>query len=326
MNPKSTIFSAVAAFSLLTNPLVCRAAAINLARPVSDSIAVDKLNWKFDETSGETVANSAASGATYDGELATGSAGNSPSFVPGVDRPGTSGYGNSVNLPTGGSSAVDNSSVYWNADDTSDDALDLVGEDFTGGAWINFNLIDPAEQRVVVMDRGTYSAGYSFGLGLLKTLNAGNGNAYQWRVEIQVGGNSASNEGNETRYSAFLPVGTINVGEWNHFGFAYDYAENPGENLATLYLNGSKLATVAFSESIAISNARRKLHVGERSVFPYNSSFDGKVDDLFFTSGLHTFTAVPEPATIAFVISGSLGLMIWMRRRRQTRGPSGFST
>ncbi len=86
----------------------------------------------------------------------------------------------------------------------------------------------------------------------------------------------------------------------------------------TLWIDGVSIATNSLTNGIgAPANLTdRTFRVGERVEISFEElSFTGKFDDTFVTSGIHSFSPVPEPSVFA-LISGA-GLVALTARRRQ---------
>ncbi len=266
---------------------------------------MDLLYWTFDESAGDLAANTAVSGGAYQGTLHAGNYpdATAPSFVSGV-------FGNAVRLPGEGKpgSTYAGPYVHWAAEPGQPQhALDLVGTDFTGGFHVRFETMNSGDQLVQLLQRGTFGSSHSFWIAASRARNtAVAGSPYQWKLELGVGDSS----GYSTFSSDFLPV-AFEIGEWAHVGFSFEDQEGEG-GAVILYFNGEEVASGTVNRRIAVSSGNRLLRIGERSFSTYYGKFDGSMDDLFLTTGVHTFAAVPEPSVAALWMAGAgLGLLFW---------------
>ncbi len=288
------------------------ATLIDLSKPVSESIPVPTgVYWSGNSiTSGspnETTPDGSGNG--YHGILAVGNG--SYSQATGVNRPGTSGYGNGIRLSTAltAPGSLGNPKIQVNL--PTGNQLDMVATDFTGGIWVNFQSLLSGAQTVNLMNRGPWtpsSIGH-WGLNLIKD-TSGN-----WQMVFQVGDGS-----NAATVQIDVPVTmTIATGVWHHFGFSYDYNAGAQDNVVTFWMDGVDLGSRALNVNIAAdTGGTKRFTVGERTTTGYSSVFDGTVDDVFVTTGWYGFQAIPEPGTYALLLFGA-GVLLLMRRRRACR-------
>jgi len=284
---------------------------IDLSNPVSDSIStITGIYWTGNTITvgspNDTTPDSSGNG--YTGNLLV-MGGTSISSTTGVNLAGTSGYGNGIRLATnatapGGSG---NPEILVNLAVTNN--LSMVGTDFSGGAWLNFSSILSGAQTVTVMNRGVWNSAAqgSWGLNLVKDASG------NWQMAFQVGNGSLK----ETEFLSIPTEMTITTGAWHHFGFSYDFVDG-GNNVVTFWMDGVSLGTADFSIDITAgtTTGERRFTVGERGSSTYNSVFNGTVDDVFVTTGLYEFQAVPEPGTCAMIALA--GLFVVLRRWRST--------
>lgn len=281
-------------------------ATINLSTPVSNSVGtITGIYWTGNSVTpaspNDTTPDSSGNGYTGLLQLYTGT---SIGLTTGVNRAGTSGYSNGIRLATSGTTASDgNPNIVVNL--PTPNSLEMVATDFTGGAWLNFNSILSGAQTVTVMNRGYWNSATvgSWGLDLVKDASG------DWQMVFQVS-NGVTSE------NQYIAMPSIAVGEWHHFGFSYDYVA-AGKDVVTFSMDGISLGTGEFSNDIAsgTTTSHRRFNVGERGTSTYNSVFDGTVDDVFVTTGLYDFGAIPEPGTAALLFL-SAGVLLMGRRRR----------
>ncbi len=310
-------------------PLACglvlaastNAAVIDLAKPVSESLdTITGIYWKVDSIY-DTNRTADASGNNYNGYLEAGVNSPAPSVLtPGVNLPGTTGYGSAIRLTTNVASPAEsdrNSRIYYNTPSVGS-RLNLQATDFTAGAWLNFSSLQTGTQLVMVMDRGArnlnpngsggpHGGGWSF---FLEKNASGN-----WRIGFTARDNTAST----TVYNgAYSDLG-IDLGEWIHIGITFDYnAES--DNTVNFFINGASAGTASIARDITAGLTLNGLRfsVGERAQSTYTSTFDGAMDDIFVTEGLHSFQAVPEPGSVALVLAAGVGVLA-LRKGVKTR-------
>lgn len=288
------------------------ATLIDLARPVSESLPViSGVYW-----SGNSIASSPpyeitpdGSANGYHGFLLTGDG--SYSQTTGVDRAGTSGYGNGIRLETTATAPGGSGNPKIQVNLPSGNALDMVATDFSGGLWVNFQSLLAGAQTVNLMNRGPwFVAGTGhWGLNLIKDASG------NWQMAFQVADGTSL-----ATVQVEVPVSlTIATGIWHHFGFSYAYGEGGGSNVVTFWMDGVNLGSQSLSVNIAADGgSTRRFAVGERTTTGYTSVFDGVVDDVFVTQGWYGFKAIPEPETYVLLFLGT-GAFLLMRQKRTNR-------
>lgn len=287
------------------------ATLIDLSKPVSESIPTPTgVYWTGNSiTTGspnETTPDGSPNG--YNGILLVGNG--SYSQTTGVNRTGTSGYGNGIRLATTATApgTLGNPKIQVNL--PAGNQLDMVATDFTGGVWVNFHSLLSGAQTVNLMNRGPWtpsSIGH-WGLNLFKDASG------NWQMAFQVGNGSTA-----ATVQINVPVAmTIATGVWHHFGFSYDY-NAAADNVVTFWMDGVNLGTQALNVNIAAdTGSTKRFTIGERTTTGYSSVFDGTVDDVFVTTGLYEFQAIPEPGTYALLLFGA-GVLLLIRRQRVCR-------
>lgn len=295
------------------------AAVIDLSKPVSESLETfTGIYWKMDDAyfDGTHTRTTDASGNDYTGYLEAGVESPVPYLVSGVNLPGATGYGSAIRLTSNDatpSPSDRNSRIYYNVP-SNNNHLGMEATDFTAGAWLSFSSLQEGAQQVMIMDRGVRGlnpSGNGGGWAFYLEKNAND----LWRIAFTARDNTASS----TVYSGSYTDLNINLDEWFHFAFAFDYDATAGNNI-TFYLNGVSLGSIAIDRNITIgtSTSARRFSVGERANSTYSSTFDGSVDDLFVTEGLHTFQAIPEPGSAALTVMVGVGV-IALRRSLKNR-------
>lgn len=285
---------------------------IDLSNPVSNSVGtITGIYWTNNSITTASPNNTTmdSSGNGYAGLLLV-NGGTSISSTTGVNLAGTSGYSNGIRLATNATApGSGNPELLVNLPTPNN--LGMVATDFTGGAWLNFDSILSSAQTITVMNRGPWNSAStgSWGLNLLKDVDG------NWQMAFQVG-DGISKE------TEFMAIPSIATGEWHHFGFSYDYV-NGGDNIVTFWMDGVNKGTANFSIDIetGITTNARRFTVGERGTTAYTSVFNGVVDDVFVTTGLYDFQAVPEPGTYA-MIALAAGLLV-VSRLQKTVGSKG---
>lgn len=300
--------------AVVLSAVPARSATIDLAAPVSESIGtITGLNWKFDSVTDDTTPDSSGSGH-IGGLLAMGGSA-IPALTTGVDLPGTSGYGNGLFF-TGDSSGTPgvsgyggNPRVFRNLLPTS--TLSMVDTDFTGGAWLKFNSITTGvTQTVTIMGLGQFTSP-----GQHWTFFATKNTADNWQIGFQNANGTTSSTGFHSGTAQPL---NLQDGGWHHLGFTYDYNAS-ADNLVTFWLNGEDIGSATLSLDIvtgATGSTERRFDVAETSTTTYRSRFHGSMDDIFVTTGLHDFQAIPEPTSLALFFLG--GALAFLGRRSRT--------
>ena len=290
------------------------AALIDLSRPVGESLSTFTgiyISADTTETSGSDTFTPDLSPNGYDMKFIQGTGVALPSLTTGVNKPGTSGFGNGIRLNTTQTTTGDPGNPHLLITMPVTHNLAMADVSFTGGAWLSFNSIQSGAQNIIIMDRGGFSISNGenrghWGLGLQRSSGG------LWRMEFNMGNGTATNRLFNASYSNW----DIQLQEWNHFGFTYTF--NPeGDNTVHFYLNGVEVGSATTSLNItsgANYTPTRSFAIGERVVSTRTSLFDGSVDDIFVTEGIHTFV-IPEPA--AALLLTFAGTFCAVRKRRR---------
>jgi len=261
-------------------PLLTAQTTIDLKKPVSESLKPDVLYWSLD---GGTVGHSEpaevedGSGNGFTGKLRSGKIHPEPVYAPG--KFGTALRFHGVTPPVTGEDGLQrtadpSSSIGWRVRDTPDvpdlQKFELAGKSFTAGLWIKLEKINEGESQSVFL------------------MNWGTSPASQWSFIL------VKDQRDEwiMRMLRTKSVGTrvLSDGAWHHVAFSLEAKE--GEILVTYWLDGEILgepvtnpAVIAESQSVA----DQIFQVGERNVANFSTGFAGLLDDVFVTSGVHTF-------------------------------------
>ncbi len=255
------------------------AGTIDLSKPVSESLKPDGIYWTFDEgTVGESFplevedhSGNEYTGRLRDGKIRTwpvydhgkfGLALRFPAFPEGFDHP--------MDSP--------NPSVLWQLKDTpgawDETKLDLERKSFTGGLWIKFDEILLGEREVVYLLVRGRLAPRQWMFVLVKEPTD------KWQLYF---GNYRSAE-----------TQALDDQEWHHLAFTVDMRGDAG--YVSFFLDGQPLGEpVPMQESLLAPeiDADRFLILGERNVGNFGTGFAGLMDDVFITSGVHSF--IPPP-------------------------------
>ncbi|HWL53002.1 MAG TPA: LamG-like jellyroll fold domain-containing protein [Chthoniobacteraceae bacterium] len=223
---------------------------------------------------------------------------------------GSGKYGTAIYL-NGNSGTLADPSIRWNGTGTDDNTkLVYTGAGFTGGAWINFSSVSTGTQDVIIFERGM--SVFDPTVGNFYSLQLFRGSVGTWRLRLRVGNNTSVPV-------SFLSAETTNVfeslGAWNHVGFTFDIGST--ESVLQFWLNGEKFGdpiSTTFKFETTTTGLQRSFSVGERTLAG-NSNFNGFIDDVFVTGGVHAF-AIPEPGVAALL----LPLLGWMGVRMRRRG------
>lgn len=168
-----------------------------------------------------------------------------------------------------------------------------------------------AFQTIMIMDRGGFNTTAGAGTGHY-TLFLNKSTTENWQLGFQSGDGSSNSTFNTTFQNWDLQDGA-----WHHLGFNFAY--NPtGDNGVDLWLDGSVVGTGTVSVDItsgANDNTTKRFSAGERATSTFLSKFDGSMDDVFVTTGLHSFQAIPEPGVVSLLLLGG-GLLMMRSRRR----------
>lgn len=293
-----------------------QAATIDLAKPAGDPgnlASISGIYWRLDSTYVDDTFTKTAdsSGNGYNGTLDQLNGAALPSLVTGVNVSGASGYSNGLKVE--GTGTLGNPRVLLTLPAVNN--LDMEATDFTGGMWVKMDEIDTGnDQMIVLMDRGgmnTHGYGpdgghWSFFLNKDTSDN--------WQFGFQTGNGSTYQNG---YHNASFENLSLQDGAWHHIGFNLDYISS-GNSTVTFWLDGVSIGSASFTVDIMKGSADifvRRFGIGERTTSTYyTSNFTGVFDDVFVTTGLHDFQAIPEPAALGLVILGA-GYMIGKRRR-----------
>lgn len=286
---------------------------IDLSKPVGESLeTITGIYYQFDSVTGTTTPD--ASGNNYTGNLDAGENVSLPSLTGGVNLPGASGFGTGLELYSPSTATGNLNRVYVNLGATNN--LGMVATDFTAGMWLRLDSVSAGTQKIILMDRGGMNAnsgvnGGQWGFFLDKDTNN------EWRIGFQVGDGASYMNGyhNDLYQNLSLQNGT-----WHHLGFTYDYIADD-DNVVTFWLNGESIGSASFNLDITSGHTNatvRRFSIGDRSTSNYFTTyFDGAIDDLFVTTGLHTFQTIPEPGIGALIILGG-GTFFAGGRKRKT--------
>lgn len=321
----------LACVSLAGVSVLGNAAIIDLSRPVDESISPNGIYWTYDSASGvapdQTTPDSSGNG--YTGSLVVGlnngSPVNAPTLATGVSVPGTSGYGDAVNVisknGTPSYTANMNPSVRFqgsNGTPGSSYAFTMGDTDFTGGTWMymddsSLNVTSGAYRSMTIMTSGNWFTNTPYWTLYLEKTNMN-----VWNLGFSAGDGTTFNSG-----SVATGVTGLNffTDEWVHLGFNFD----DSSNTVSFWINGELLATtlsltngVGTPGTGADTYVQKTFRVGESvtSAFYNSIGFSGAFDDTFVTTGIHSFAAVPEPSTWALGILGGAAVMLLLRRSR----------
>ncbi|MEI8313702.1 MAG: LamG-like jellyroll fold domain-containing protein [Verrucomicrobiota bacterium] len=259
----------------------CAQAAIDLSKPVSQSLKPDTLYWPCD---GGTIGKSSPpevkdlSGNGFTGKLLPGKIHPEPVYAAG--KFGTALRFHGVTPPVAGDDGKEtfrnpNPCIRWQLRDSpgmADGAkLDMAGKSFTAGLWIKVEKTNPSQaQSIMLMNRG-FAQERQWGFMLAKD------NLDAWTLRIQSSKSSVKTD-------------AINDSAWHHLAFSLD--SHDGETTVTYWLDGAILGEPVTSGRVIAepeSDAERVFRVGERNVANFSTGFAGLIDDIFVTSGIHTF-------------------------------------
>lgn len=293
---------------------------IDLSRPVSESLdTITGIYWNFetlypnpkDASNYNVIKDLTANNYTsyIDALLGTNPL---PTLAGGVSRPGTGGYGNAISFKPG--STTGNPRAYTNMPEAN--SLTMVNTSFTGGLWLQLDSVNSGTQRIILMDRGG-----------LNTSNGVNKGAWAFYLEKNAAGswllafqsNSGTQYSNGFHDASYQPL-NLQDGGWHHLGFNYEYRADEA-NVVTFWLDGVAIGTATLATDISgggKDTTTQRFSAGERAVSTWQSRLDGSIDDLFVTSGIYGFQAIPEPGTYALLgIAITLAAGARHRSRRQ---------
>jgi len=254
---------------------------INLSNPVSQSLKPDALYWPCD---GGTIGKSSPpeandlSGNDFTGKLLPGKIHPEPVYAEG--KFGTALRFHGITPPVAGDDGKEtfrnpNPCIMWQLRDSPGMAdggkLDMAGKSFTAGLWIKIENINLGQmQSIMLMNRG-FAPERQWGFMLVKD------NLDDWTLRVQNSKNSAK-------------TNALNDSGWHHLAFSLD--SHDGETTVTYWLDGAVLGEPVISRGTIAepeSDAERVFRVGERNVANFSTGFAGLIDDIFVTSGIHTF-------------------------------------
>ncbi len=300
--------------------LMAHSAVIDLSKPLSDSLTPSGLYWKFDEgtVDASTPAATDHSGNGYSGTLTPSATGGLPTYAPGR-------FGNGVNIRRTSGSTPGNldPNVYWEATASGGSAAGLDFAEagaFTAGLWLKMDDIDTgSNQLIYLIERGP-SVFYStnpatrqrnfFSFQLNKWADD------SWTINLMLG------DGTNPTVTANGGVSFRNLNDldWHHLAFSLE--ETEGGSLVRFFIDGEQLGQSVVSYTlaalIAANGSERQVRVGERNASAYGSTFNGTVDDVFITSGAHTFM-IPEPGSVALLSLTGLGAAALARKKLLVR-------
>lgn len=265
------------ALSLCLFPL--SAATIDLSKPVSESLKPDGIYWAFDNgTRGDSypVEVEDTSGNNYDGRLREGKVRPLPVYDEGK-------FGLALRFPAlpedfEYNPRNPNPAVIWRLRDTpeawDETKLDMEGKSFTGGLWMKLDKILEGQRQVIVLFvRG--SSPRQWGFVLVKEPTD------DWTF----------------RFARCISPKTqeLNDGAWHHVAFVVD-AEGDA-SFVSFWLDGQRLGEPIALEAPLLApetDSDRFFILGESNVGNFSTGFEGLLDDVFVTGGVHTF----EPPTL----------------------------
>jgi len=255
---------------------------IDLSKPVSQSLKPDTLYWPCDggtlgTSSPEEVAD--LSGNGFEGKLLPGKIHPQPVYAEG--KFGTAVLFHGMTPPVANDEGKEvlrnpNPSIRWQLRDTpgtSDgDKLDMAGKSFTAGLWIKIKEINHSQtQTIMLMNRG-YAPERQWGFMLIKD------DRDEWTVIFRGLKSSIKTE-------------VLNDSGWHHLAFSLDFKSDGGSTV-TYWLDGTVLGEPVTGTAVIAepeSDAERVFRVGERNVANFSTGFAGLIDEVFVTTGVHTF-------------------------------------
>lgn len=268
---------------------------IDLGKPVSKSLDVDGVYYLFDDERTDFATDSVT--GMFSAALMPGMTGDqsteSPAPASGVDRAGTSGFGTGLRFygkpdsPSFGENM--NSSLRFegvNEIPASQFAYVMENSSFTVGCWVKF----ASEPKY--SNGGAHMVLITCGSALSKlphwTLGFEIKRDGDWILMFDVG------NGEELSHVASSSLGSMIFSDlqWHHVAASFDK-----DTLnVVLYFDGEVVGTgnLKFGPGPFTTDQGsyidKTLRIGERTARAFMSaSFDATVDDVFITSGVHTF-------------------------------------
>ena len=256
--------------------------AIDLSKPVSQSLKPDTLYWPLDGgTVGEPLPIEVVdvSGNGFTGKLIAGKIHPEPVYAAGKFGTAVRFHGDTP--PVTGDDGKEtlrnpNPCIRWQLRDSPEMAdggkLDMAGKSFTAGLWIKVEKINHGQiQTIMLMNRG-YAPARQWGFMLAKD------DMDAWTLRVQGSKNSEKTD-------------ALNDSAWHHLAFSLD-SKSGGESTVTYWLDGKVLGepvTLPVAIAEPESDTERVFRVGERNVANFSTGFAGLIDDVFVTTGVHTF-------------------------------------
>lgn len=255
-------------------------AAIDLSKPVAESLKPDVLYWSFDGgTIDDWMPDPVAdlSGNGFGGKLLAGKSHPKPTYVQGKFGTGIRLEGNTPRTQNddGSYRTHQNPRVSWSDLDRppapDPGRLDLTKKSFTAGAWIKFEKIETEENQIYIFHNGT-PAGWGFFLA-----QKPNGH---WSFNVYGGGAKASVKDDLAHFEDL---------QWHHVAFSYAADADP--KTITFYRDGDPVGhAVPIEAKIAPTEDKRHIFtLGERNVGIFSPGLVGAFDDVFVTTGVHSF-------------------------------------
>lgn len=266
--------------------------SIDLSRPASQSLPeIIGVYWPFDEMiegADGVFADSGNLGSIF----ASPGNGKTPGLTPGVDRPGTSGYAMALQLSTSATEPGGDGNPRVLVNLPPENPLIMSGKDFSGGVWIKFDSTLAGEnQLVMLLDRGGFQTRTGPGEGHFSFFILKNPKE-MWQMGFETG----DGEQVGTATTADFQAWELQDGGWHHLGFNFASGADGEGGAVTFWLDGQLVdeATVDVGIRGGMDSTTRRFSVGERAVSLYRSVFNGALDDLFVTEGIHTFTPLTQ--------------------------------
>jgi hypothetical protein len=273
---------------------VTEAAVIALDVPVNEALGYNPTQLYYNMNaivSGSPNTTLDSSGNSNTGALHNGTQGVAPTSVAGK-------FGNAINFE--GTTDIFDINPFLYASSSS--SLQLTDMSFTMGVWLNFDSFKDGSYNVDVLSKG-YQGGAAANPGYTFYLQKSSLEG-MWSLNFET--RDGTNLGETT--TGLLQL-DLEAGTWYHFGMSYD--DLTGQVI--YYFNGDSVGS--YAQPVAIGASSDFLNLNERGVSTWNSWFDGAYDDVFVTSGVHAFTAVPEPSVAALALVGCAAALLRRGRR-----------